>query len=251
MSECPSLPPPRLDLRRHAFFLDIDGTLLEFACQPDRVRADPALLSLLLQIERRAGGALALVSGRTIASIDQVTAPERFAAAGIHGFERRNANGAYMQGGRYPALDGPRAALQALSREHPRLLLEDKGVALALHFRKAPELAARATTLVRDLAEAVPSLKVQLGRQVAELLPRTAGKAHALAAFMNESPFHGRLPIFVGDDLTDEPAFEWVNATGGLSVVVAADRVTAARAGLPSVSAARIWLDALVGNAHD
>ena len=126
MSQSPYLPLPRLDLQRHAFFLDIDGTLLEFACRPDRVKADPALLRLLLHVQRRAGGALALISGRTIASIDEVTAPERFAAAGIHGFERRNAHGAYLQAGRYAALDGPRAALQALSREHPGLLLRTK-----------------------------------------------------------------------------------------------------------------------------
>ena len=104
---------------------------------------------------------------------------------------------------------------------------------------------------MQDLAGAASSLKVQLGRQVVELLPRTAGKGRALAAFMDEAPFHGRLPIFVGDDLTDEPAFEWVNANGGLSIAVAADRVTAARAGLPSVSAVWNWLDAVAGNGHD
>ena len=245
-----SCPPSRLDLGCHAFFLDIDGTLLEFESRPDQVRADRELLSLLLRIESATGGALALISGRTIASIDEVTWPTRFSAAGIHGFERRDANGACFRAGSDAAQDGARIALQALVAADPRLLLEDKGVGLALHFRLAPELAGYAKAAVRELAQLYPNFKIQEGRSVIELLPRIAGKGRALAAFMDESPFQGRLPIFVGDDLTDEPAFEWVNSAAGISVAVAAARPTAARASLPSVSAARDWLSALADNGN-
>ncbi len=153
-----------------------------------------------------------------------------------------------MQAGKFTALDGARTRLRALVEEHPGLLLEDKGAGVALHFRAVPELAARAKTVIGELAGSYADLKVQEGRDVIELLPRTAGKGRALAAFMDEVPFQGRRPIFVGDDLTDEPAFEWVNAAGGISVVVAADRPSAAPAGLPSVRAARAWLEVLASN---
>lgn len=236
------LLPARPDPDRQAFFLDLDGTLVDFASDPEKVRASPAVLSLLQRIERATGGALALVSGRTIDSLDRVTAPQRFAAAGIHGLERRSALG-HHAGPMHPqGLDRARAALLALAREHPRLLLEDKAAGLALHFRGAPELAELVAARAAAAVRAAPQLRIQHGHMVVEVLPRIAGKHHALAAFMNEAPFRGRIPLFLGDDLTDEPAFEWINAAGGLSIAVAPTRPTAAHAVLPSVAAVRTWL---------
>lgn len=238
--------PPQPELHRHAFFLDVDGTLVSFARSPEEVRADPAILSLLVRLERGSAGALALITGRTLASLDRVTAPHRFAAAGIHGLERRGARGADAGCVASNALEQVRASLRALSQEHPELLLEDKGSGLALHFRAVPQLAARATARALELARPHPDLKVQQGHLVVEVLPRIAGKQHALAAFMEQEPFRGRTPLFVGDDLTDEAAFEWVNAVGGLSVAVGATRPTAASTQLPSVAAVRAWLGSAV-----
>lgn len=249
----PAAAPARLAPHTHAFFLDVDGTLVDFAERPESVQADTELLSLLETILRRSGGALALVSGRTIDSLDRITAPRRFAAAGVHGLERRGAAGAYS---RHPlagcaALAGARAALRELVRAHPPLLLEDKQLSLAVHFRAAPELTDRVTQRVRALGEVDADLKVQEGRMVVELLPRCACKAHALAAFMDEAPFKGRTPVYVGDDLTDEPAFEWINRAGGVSVAVAPPGASAACASLPSVAAVRRWLWDLVGAPSD
>jgi trehalose 6-phosphate phosphatase len=236
-------PPPLPDLHRHAFFLDVDGTLVSFERSPEAVTVDPAVLSLLLRLEQRSAGALALITGRTIASLDRLTAPHRFAAAGIHGLERRSARSVHASSVASHAMEQVRAALRALAQEHPQLLLEDKGSGLALHFRAVPQLAARAIARVLELVRPYPDLKVQQGHMVVEVLPRTAGKQHALAAFMAQAPFRGRTPLFVGDDLTDEPAFEWVNAAGGLSVAVAVTRPTAASTQLSSVAAVHAWLE--------
>ncbi len=241
----------RLPLATHAFFFDVDGTLLPIAPRPADVRADAALLAGLRALRRGAGDALALISGRTIAGLDEVMHPERFAAAGLHGFERRAPGGSYRRHAPpqpHKLAEVRRVMVQLVSGD-ARLLLEDKHFGLALHYRGAPEL--QETVLhslrqIRGLDEA--GLRLQPGRMVAEITPAGVSKATALAEFFREAPFSGRRPVYVGDDLTDESAFEWVNSVGGLSIAVAANRPTAARASLPSVGEVRAWLDQLIGS---
>ena len=251
--------PDSLAATRYALFLDLDGTLVEIAARPEEVVADAALLDLLRLLRRTSGGAVALISGRTLEDLDRITAPERFAAAGLHGFERRGAHGNTTRAPR-PSLGKlaeVRAALQRLVQQHPQLLLEEKGDALALHYRQAPHLQAeveRAIEALRDLPAG--GLRIQHGRRVVEVTPAGVSKATAVAEFMSEEPFQGRVPIYVGDDLTDECAFEWVNARDGLSVSVNAPR-PGSMTGLQmdSVAAARGWLqelaDATAGNRHE
>ena len=241
--------PPLLAVRPedYAFFLDLDGTLLEFAARPEQVQCDAALLRLLAEVSTRSAGALALVSGRSIADLDRITAPHRFPASGVHGLERR---GAWQEHPSQPvaprSLTEPRELLQALARRHPRLLLEDKGISLALHYRGAPELIDTISGALASMpALLTGELRVQHGHKVVEVLPAGTTKATAIAAFMEEAPFRGRQPLYAGDDLTDECAFEWVNAHGGLSIAVAPARPTAAAASLPSVVAMRAWLRTL------
>ncbi len=248
-AERPTAAPPHLTLARYALFLDLDGTLLDFAPRPEMVRADAALLALLRALGERTGGALALVSGRSIASLDAVTAPARLPASGLHGFERRDGGGVLQQHGAPPAarLDAIRELMHGWVGTHPQLLLEDKGVALALHYRGAPQLGGfveRAVASLPDLGAA--GLRIQHGHMVAEVVPASVNKGSALAEFMREPPFQGRLPLYVGDDLTDEPAFHWVNLAGGVSVVVNPRRPSAASAALPGVAAVRGWLSALL-----
>lgn len=245
----PPAPPPHLMLARHALFLDLDGTLVDFAPRPQAVRADPALLALLHALGERTAGALALVSGRSIASLDAVTAPVRLPASGLHGFERRDGSGAVQRHGAPPAsgLDTIRELMRAWVGTHPQLLLEDKGVALALHYRGAPELGGLVERAVASLPGlGAAGLRIQHGHMVAEVVPASVNKGSALAEFMREPPFQGRLPLYVGDDLTDEPAFRWVNLAGGLSVVVNPRRPSAATAALPGVAAVRSWLSGLL-----
>jgi trehalose 6-phosphate phosphatase len=243
-------PPAVLSVGKSAFFLDLDGTLLRFAPRPDAVSVDAGLRELLESLRLRSRGALALVSGRSIASLDSLLAPLTLPAAGLHGFERRDAAGTLT---RYQPpdrrlLDDARRQMEQWVRAHPRLMLEDKGCALALHYRRVPKLGPEVVNGVIAIGARVrgSGLAVQRGHMVVELTPTGVNKGSAVAAFMSEAPFAGRQPLYAGDDLTDESAFEWVNAAGGVSVAVNCSRPTAARTRLDSVDEVRAWLRALL-----
>jgi trehalose 6-phosphate phosphatase len=243
-------PPHALPVEKCAFFLDLDGTLLKFAPRPDAVSVDAGLRELLEELRLRSRGALALVSGRSIATLDALLAPLKLAAAGLHGFERRNAAG-MLTTHELPnrrLFDDARRQMEQWVRAHPRLMLEDKGAALALHYRRVPKLESAVVDAVIAIGERVrgSGLRVQRGHMVVELTPTGVSKASAVAAFMGEAPFAGRQPLCAGDDLTDESAFEWVNAAGGVSVAVNCARPTAARTRLDSVEEVRAWLRALI-----
>jgi trehalose 6-phosphate phosphatase len=237
-----------LPLSAIALFLDVDGTLLEIAATPQAVSVPDDLRERLRALFVASGGAVALVSGRAISDLDALFAPLTLPAAGLHGFEHRGASGAYR---RRPApaaaaLESARAAMLHLARPHPGLMVEDKRFALALHYRDAPGREQTVLEAMRRIAaDADGQLELQRGKMVVELRPAGATKAEAVAAFLEEVPFGGRLPIFIGDDLTDESAFELVNRLGGLSAVVSATRPSAALARLADVTAVRGWLEQL------
>lgn len=249
-SHAPPAPPTALPLGQYALFLDLDGTLIEFAHHPRAVSVDAPLLRLLEKLQRCCGGALALVSGRSIEQLDALLAPLRLPASGLHGFERRDVAGA-MTSHAPPdpqALANARRLMAQLAALDPRIRLEDKRFALALHFRQAPELAPALIDAARGIAAQVGGgLEMLLGPKVAELSPQGVSKASGIAEFMREPPFAGRRPMFVGDDATDELAFEWVNAAGGLSVAVNVPGATSASTRLRSVREVRIWLQGLTG----
>jgi trehalose 6-phosphate phosphatase len=234
-----------LPLSGIALFLDVDGTLLEIAASPREVSVCDDLRQRLRALSLAAGGAVALVSGRALADLDSLFAPLTLPSAGLHGFEHRGVSGDHR---RRPlpsaaALATARDAMSQLARRHTGLFVEDKQFALALHYRGAAQLENTVVTAMRDIAALVADeLELQRGKMVVELRPVGATKAQAVAAFLEEAPFAGRLPVFIGDDLTDEPAFELVNRLGGLSVVVNAARPSAARASLPDVTSVHEWL---------
>jgi trehalose 6-phosphate phosphatase len=238
--------PPRADYRA-AVFLDVDGTLLEIAPRPDLVRVPCRLPVLLAEIATVGGGALALVSGRPLTELDRLFPTWRGAAAGLHGIERRRADGSLMCASdavAVSALDRLRVPLAAFVREHPGLLIEDKGGTVALHYRNLPQAASEIRALAESLCRAAGlALRPIFGKMVVEFQPRTASKAGAIAAFMVEPPFLGRCPLFLGDDTTDEDGFVEVNRRGGVSVRVGPPAATVARYGLASVSAALEWLE--------
>ncbi len=241
-------PPPRLS--SVALFVDVDGTLLEIAATPLSVRVDAGLTDLLRALLLGTSGALALVSGRSIVEMDALFLPLTLPAAGLHGFERRGASGSYdcRRLPAAPALERARRTMLELASQHPGLLVEDKRFALALHYRRAPQLENVVARAMTEIAASVrPEFELQMGKMVAELRPAGSTKGAAVSEFMSEHPFQGRVPVYIGDDLTDESAFEWVNGAGGLSIAVNVAGATAARERLPSVSAVRAWLAQMCG----
>ncbi|HEX5613074.1 MAG TPA: trehalose-phosphatase [Burkholderiales bacterium] len=228
---------------RWAFFLDVDGTLLEYAQSPQGVHVREDLLELLRRLQQRAAAAVALISGRSVADIDRLFAPLVFPVAGQHGTERRKADGSIRR--HAPAVDAlgrAAAELVRLTAAHSGLVLENKGITLALHYRLAPSLRPLAEREMRALAATLgDAFELQTGKFVVEVKPSGKDKGHAIADFMEEPPFRGRQPVFLGDDLTDEAGFEAVNRLGGHSIKVGPG-ITRARWRLFDASAVRRWL---------
>jgi trehalose 6-phosphate phosphatase len=231
--------------RNWAFFLDIDGTLLEIAETPDAVEADRDELALVGRLSRAARGAVALISGRSLHVIDDLFSPLVLPAAGQHGAERRDAQGTRHRY-RFPvkALKPAAGGIRSFASRHKGLVFEDKGVSVALHYRLAPQLAAAAHEAVREAAEPLgDAVEVQRGKMVVELKPAGCDKGGAIESFMREPPFAGRVPVFLGDDVTDEYGFRVVNRLGGHAVKVG-EGASAARWRLENPAAARAWLQA-------
>jgi trehalose 6-phosphate phosphatase len=202
-------------------FLDVDGTLLELADTPAAVAVDDALKDLLVRVAETLCGAMALVSGRSIGVLDRLFAPLELPAAGLHGLERRTASGQLHAAAPPDArLEAARAGLAAFVDAHPGTLLEDKGGTLALHYRMAPHFAETARRVMDAAVRALPGFHVQEGKMVLEIKPREITKATAVAAFMRESPFAGRTPVFVGYDVTDRDGLSLVERMGGISIAV-------------------------------
>lgn len=232
---------------RLAVFLDVDGTLLEIAGSPDEVLVEASLHDLLRRLQRRLAGAVALVSGRRIADLDRLFALPDLPAAGLHGLERRRADGHLLRGTTEGLPAAARRRLDALAEVHPGMLIEDKGAALAVHYRGAPEAESAARGLLAALmAEYDGAFALLDGKMVLEIRRRGSHKGDAVAAFMAEPPFAGRRPVFVGDDVTDEDGFEVVNRLSGWSVRVGGGE-TRARYYLPDVGAVIAWLETLAG----
>ena len=237
-----SLAPPA----RSAYFLDVDGALLEIQPRPEDVAADDGLRRLITTVAAAAGAALALVSGRMIDDLDRIFSPLILPAAGLHGAEIRFFDGARLVA-RSDLMEPARPKLRDFAARHRGLVLEDKGATLALHFRQRPELADDVLAMLLSVAQ-TPGLAVQRGKMVAELKQAGHSKATAIEAFLASAPFAGRMPVFIGDDLTDESGFEFVNAQGGVSIRIgAAEEATAARFRLTDPAHLRAELGGLAG----
>ena len=235
-------PAPRPDW---AYFFDIDGTLLDIADSPEGVRLDRDVRALIEAVYRFSGGAVALISGRAIRDVDELF-HAHLPAAGQHGTERRDAAGRVTRNAAPVALDEAYERLRGAVAVHAGLLLEHKGLSLALHYRRAPALGGYAHRLMRSV---LPGLQgafcIQSGKRVVELRPAGQNKGAAVREFMQEDPFRGRAPVFVGDDRTDEHGFQMVNELRGYSVKVGRG-ASAARWRLRDVQAVRAWLEGAI-----
>ena len=230
-----------------ALFLDVDGTLLDIAQRPDSVKVDARLRDDLARARARLGGAVALLSGRPLSQLDELFGWRALPAAGLHGAELRTPDGHEHFTGDADAFARLCADASALAAEASGVLLEDKHRGLALHYRHAPAARMAAERIAHLLLQhARGGYALQHGDHVIELKPAGVDKGRALETLMREVPFRGRTPWMLGDDLTDEDAFLYVNAAGGVSAIVGTRRPTAARHALADPPAVRAWLHRLV-----
>ncbi|WP_114240453.1 trehalose-phosphatase [Dyella sp. C9] len=245
MSAQPPLPsPPLPGVEDHwALFLDVDGTLLDFADRPEQVCVDGRLRELLDDLYATLDGALALVSGRSLDDLDDLFGHPPWAMAGLHGLELRCADGRYR--GVHIG-----AARRSLVREIageiatglPGVTLEDKGIAVALHCRTAPQQFEALRASVQALLPHLAGYEMQQGNMVIELKPEGMDKGSAVTSLLARGPFLGRQPVYVGDDLTDEHGFAMANLEHGISIRVGAREPSLARFSLPEPAATRAWL---------
>jgi trehalose 6-phosphate phosphatase len=227
-----------------ALFLDFDGTLVDLAPQPEAVLMPSGLVGTLDALNTYLGGAVALISGRPIEQIDAFLAPLRLPVAGVHGAERRRVDGQLTLLSTHPLEIVEEAAL-TLAAQHPLLRVENKRGSLALHYRQAPELEAACLAAMQAAVEQSPGLTLLRGKMVVEAKPGGASKGHAIEAFLQEQPFAGRQPVFIGDDFTDEVGFATVQRLKGLGVKVG-EGATVAWHRLESPAALRYQLQTAV-----
>ncbi len=236
------LPAPKtLRLAETALFADLDGTLAPLEATPGAVKPNDARRRLLDDLSEALGGRLAVVSGRALADLDRVLEGRVAALGAVHGLVRRTVDGRVIAAPRGARMSEALEAFRAFAANAPGLLVEDKGAAVALHYRGAPAAADAGRALARRLALEL-GLTVQDGDLVVELRAEGPDKGGAVEAFMAEPPFAGFRPVFVGDDLTDEHGFAAARAQGGFGVVVGARRPTAALYALSDVGAVQQWL---------
>lgn len=236
-------PPPKPGSTRWALFLDVDGTLLDIAPRPESVVVPRGLNTLLHRLRRHTGGASALVSGRQLSALDALFDWKGCDAAGCHGAELRLGGQTVVEPEKSEWLASITPDLSAVVAAIPGAYLELKGYSAAVHFRGAN---ASAQT-VRELVEATITpvrRKVRLlpGKYVLELLPKGVGKRTALLTLLRQPPYQGRIPVFAGDDATDEEAFDQINQLGGFTIAIGRPGWTAAQFTLPDPRALRQWL---------
>lgn len=237
-------PPPNTADRHWAWFLDVDGTLLEIEAYPDLVTADARLLQLLENLHRNYGGAVALISGRSLEQLNGIFGDLALTAAASHGLQQRLPDGTLVN----RASEVPSGSLRRITdfaARHPGLVVEQKPFSVGLHYRARPELEAIVLEEMEKIhSELDNDVRLMRGKMVVEIMPAGANKGSAIRSLMQASPFEGRFPVFVGDDVTDEHGFEVVNELGGMSIRVGSLDGSVARWQLKNVADLRAWLKA-------
>ncbi|PHY22097.1 trehalose-phosphatase [Caulobacter sp. BP25] len=237
-------PPPFNLPRRAALFLDLDGTLAPIMPRPDDVGPDARRARVIARLRERFEDRVAVVSGRSLPDLDHILDGGVSTIAAIHGLVRRTAGGGVVELQPDAGLEDARRILGELADCERGLLFEDKRLSVALHYRNAPTCAEAVVEAAERLSRST-GLVLQLGDMVAELRTPGADKGSAVATFLMETPFEGAIPIFVGDDLTDEDGFGAARRLGGFGVLVGKPRPTLARFGLDGPGEVLDWLERL------
>ena len=238
------LPAPKpLALGETALFLDLDGTLAPIAARPQDVAPDPRRTRLLEQLAHRLDGRLAVVSGRTLEEVDRILEGCVVPVAAVHGLVLRDPKTRITATLAHPGLTQAAIDLRAFAARDSHLIVEEKGLSVALHYRLAAQHGEDARACAREIAGQI-GLSLQEGDMVEELRTPGPSKGDSVRTFMALSPFAGARPVFVGDDATDEDGFGAAQALGGMGVAVGRRRATQARYRLTDVEATLAWLEA-------
>lgn len=246
------LPPDQIDLQRTALLLDVDGTLVDIAVMPNDVVVPPTLRGTLMQLLERSGGAVALVSGRTIETLDRLFRPLCLPAIGQHGAEMRLSGGG-------PLLQNPallsrelRSRVHLLAKVDRGILIEEKSHSMAVHYRRAPQHEAFLKNEVAEIvaAEAEPdSVEFMFGKAVIDIKPRVFSKGSAVREVMASAPFAGRRLVFIGDDTTDESVFAILPELNGIGFAVGR-AVRGTHGSFASPAQVRSWLARVASGAR-
>ncbi|GAJ30723.1 trehalose-phosphatase [Acidomonas methanolica] len=240
----PSFPLPRgLDAGHAAFLLDFDGTLVDIAPSPGEVRVAPGLRAALTMLRDRCGGAVAIVTGRPIEQIDHFLPGVAEAVCGEHGVAIRRHPSAAIERADVPAF--PRNWLEAAEhalKTWPGATLERKNAGVVLHYRAAPDAGAALRDMAEDWLAGQSIFELHPAKMAWEIRPAGIDKGHAVQAVMQQPPFAGRRPVFVGDDVTDEDGIRAARALGGAGFRIPED--------FPDAAAFRSWLTDLAARSR-
>lgn len=234
------LPTAKLD--EVALFFDFDGTLVEIAPTPEAVVVLPDTQKLLSALHSRTGGATAIVTGRSLSSLDKLLQIAAFPASGSHGAQYRTPDSGVIS---VPPEHRPPKEFvdhcRQFAQQH-QLIFEDKTYSITLHFRQQPDIETRLDQWLESLVNGHPQFVIQTGKCVREIKSRDIHKGRALDFFMGQQNFQHRVPWYFGDDVTDEAGFTWVNQNGGVSVKIGSGD-TDAHHRLPDCTALHRFLD--------
>lgn len=214
--------PARPNLRETALFLDFDGVLVDLAETPDSVVVPDDLATTLDALGERTGGAVAIVSGRAIESIERLLPDYHGDVVGSHGAERRVAGETetHVLAGS-ESVRKIQGVVRSFAALDPGFLVEDKPCGVVLHFRRNPDLYSEAHRFMESLSGHFPDFKIQPAKMAVEMKPVDIGKAQSVRWLLERPPYQGRRPIYFGDDATDEPAMEHCLEAGGAAIKVA------------------------------
>ena len=243
-----AVPPLVSDLRQCAILLDIDGTILDIAPSPRQVWVPTGLRRTLSRLADLTGGAVALVSGRSINDIDLIFSPLQLPTIGVHGAEMRTSGDADVQTRVAPLSKALKRKLATVAELGPGILVEDKGYSLALHYRLAPEKGPAVLAAIAKICASVAEEAVEIlpGKLVVDVKPAGINKGDAVCALMQHPPFAGRHPIFIGDDTTDVPVFGIIPKFGGQAYSVGGI-VADVDGHFATPEAVRTWLAQIAG----
>jgi len=237
--------PPLELIRGASLFLDFDGTLVEIADRPDAVVVSDRLRDVLTALDFALQGRIAIVTGRPLEQVEELLGLAQLTVSGSHGAETLWPDGRRTKA-EPPAWLGPTTSrLEGFSRDRPGVLVERKPFGVALHYRQAPEAERACLRFAESLAQTCEIVLLR-GKMVVELRTPGSDKGVAVSGFMADEMMSGTVPLFFGDDVTDEAAFLQARTLGGAGVLVGEDRPSAARYRLGGVADTLTWLEEAV-----